>query len=331
MKGPLTLTFCSTFILVGCNESTAPSNGPAATLQNIWPNEDGSLWRSAITWKKFENVTVIDPSALYDEPGLVPPAPSIDAILPYLDHPSYPDSVSTLVGEWCLHFEGDTTTSYGVTVQNLQDSMSLTPGVVIEAPQYANSFPGLLGYGRPVLRSQKALEIVPEQPFFLHGGPWEKSEEWIGLYDELGDQLAWKYLDKNLSQGHEFVHKLIPTLKDDVYLRARVRRIVAMETKAGVFRDVLEVVYLLDRGLVQVTEIGSVDPYKSLRVIDYGRVFFAPTVGPIASYERLLNSVGETLGPGRGEISMELIGWEPGPSSTETLGDSKGRGPRPRG
>jgi hypothetical protein len=74
-----------------------------------------------------------------------------------------------------------------------------------------------------------------------------------------------------------------------------------VETPAGTFVRALEVVYEVDYGIIEA----ALGPPGFRRVIAYGKVIYAPTLGPVALWERDLVPVG-TAGPGIGLIQREL-------------------------
>ena len=301
------------FAAFACDDETSP--GTPITLETIWPNENGRSWEYLWTSGVFEGATSPDTAAIYANENDVPPAPDISSILPLLDHPSTPDSVFVDTQTWGLQFQDSTTTLSGVTAQNLV-SFSDTPTPQNPAPKRAASpFLDYLLRARPDLRERvlgltgvaaQAADSVDFELLLLHGGAWEKTTGWIGMYGDLDAELAWIYMDSTLTFGHRFTHQLIPSIVDDAFLHGLVRRTVTAETSAGTFERALEIVYVIDFGVAQASDPDTGDPIGYFRTINYGNVLFAPSVGPVAAYERVLISVGETLGDGIGEVSLDL-------------------------
>jgi hypothetical protein len=167
---------------------------------------------------------------------------------------------------------------------------------------------------RPDLRPRIAPYLDPEptvtgeilRPLILHGGAWEKTADWIGTYGELDRLLAWKYLTNDLRKGHEFEHQLVPSLASTVYLRARVLGTTTLETPAGRYTNAIEVFYVIDYGWSTATdESGNLLGYS--RSVGYGSIHYAPGVGPIQSYERVLVNFGPNgLDAGYGEMQFRL-------------------------
>jgi hypothetical protein len=219
---------CSLFA-VACDDETSP--GTPITLETIWPNENQRTWEFTSTRTTFEGFSFADTSALYANKEDVPPAPSIQDILPLIDHPPLPDSMTSETGDWALSFQDSITTQSGVTAQNLVELPGGIPSP--KAFRTAGEQPSaLLAHvlrARPDLRKRilgsralaEPVDLIDLGPLFLHGGAWEKTANWIGTYGDLDTLLVWKYLEANLTPGHEFVHQLIPAAADDVYLHAR--------------------------------------------------------------------------------------------------------------
>jgi hypothetical protein len=310
----------------GCSDDgVAPPPGtPAATIENIWPNEDGRSWSYSNLTRGWE-FTFFDSTFIYPDSTDVPPAPDLDDLFDLIDDPPLPDTFETMASEYRLTFNGETTTLSGVTAQNLESEIVL-PAPAAEAPSpRTNRFMVLLAAARPDLGlrlqspwipgdlapADTIFEPVPADPLFLHGGAWEKTEEWIGTYGDIDTLLAWKFLETELSPGHEFTFQLVPSLANNVFLHARVRRLTSVQTPVGTFEKALELVYMVDFGLSIFSTVFQPDNVF-MRMITYGNVIYAPTAGPVMSYERFLVPVGETLGDGAGDTTLELIGIQAG-------------------
>lgn len=300
-------------VAFACDDETSP--GTPITLETIWPNENGRTWEYHWTARVFEGVMTPDSAAIYADENDVPPAPDISDILPLLDQPATPDSVSVDTRTWGLQFQDSTTTLSGVKAQNLV-SFSDTPAPQNPTDRAASPFLDYLLRARPDLRERvlglaavapQEVDSVDFELIVLHGGAWEKTTGWIGMYGDLDSELAWMYMDSTLTAGHRFTHQLIPSVVDDAFLHGLVRRTVRAETSAGTFERALEIVYVIDFGVAQATDPGTEEPIGYFRTINYGHVLYVPSVGPVAAYERVLISVGESLGDGLGDVSLDLI------------------------
>ena len=320
----------------GDDTPTGTTPSPDPTLENLWPNDDGRSWTYALQPRLWDSPTF----TVYDSVSQVPPVTLDDVEALVLSHPIganvVPDS-----GLFRLVFDDTLVTGSGARGQHLREELYVqlppfpvgtsgapTGGWTATAKPHT-TFLQRLARARPDLGARLAA-MHPElaalresatrpprlddvwSPLLLHGGAFEKSSDYIGNYGELDLLLAWKYLEKNLSPGHEFTHQLVPVLADDVFLHARVRAPRSVQGPAGVFEKALEVLYLVDYGIStatdpQGTEVGFV------RLFDYGWILYAPTIGPVGGYERSLVGVGDPPNSGVGDIRYELIGTAPLP------------------
>ena len=150
-----------------------------------------------------------------------------------------------------------------------------------------------------------------DPPLYLFGYAWEKTREYIGSYGDLNTNLSWKYLEADLDPGHEFTIQLVPDLADDVFLHVRVLRERTATSPLGDHPRSIDVLYEVDYGISEATDVDG-NPIGYWHAYDYGMITYAPKVGPVASYERSLISVGEPLDPGYRELTAELTAVVPG-------------------
>jgi hypothetical protein len=303
-------------LLVGCSSETdlvSPEANPReallqaqgswqgkAELGDLWPNADQSRWRYDLLlgFCRFTS------PSLFDSPADVPPAPSIEEIAALLDRKTRKppkDGAGTPIiclgvrGMYELKFDGTTTTTSGVSAQNLvwsyedetvDGSMRLTEerGVSLFS-RLKEARPDLL----PALRALgPAAEETPPRSLtlFLPTGAWEKSEEGMVLYGDADQNPIWQYLTSYVKPRSHFVFQLVPALADDVFLHAKILS-RSQERKPTVFKREIEVVYMLDYGILAVVGPGGGPPLGYTRFVDYGSVVYAPGYGPVASHERL--------------------------------------------
>jgi len=302
-------TLAVLLVLAGCKDDkpTQPSVQP--TLAELWPNEDGRFWSYDGTmqvWGSDSLPTDLSPTPL--------PLPSLTLLAQMADERTFPTPASTTGVTYRLQFADSITTMSGVRRQNLAETLTPDAPALASAARPGAVFLRRLALARPDLRPRIApyLDSAPAfaaglmQPLILHGYAWEKTVDWIGTYGDVDLLLAWKYLDGDLRRGHEFVHQLVPSLASDVYLRARVLGTSTVETPAGRYTNAIEVFYVIDYGVSEVTdESGNSLGYS--RSVGYGTIHFVPGVGPVASYERVFSTYGPNgLGAGYGEMQFRL-------------------------
>jgi hypothetical protein len=331
-------------LLSGCGDSdcNCPTCAylelPDPTLENIWPNEDGTWWSYEYGYRYWG----LSGSVFYPESASVPPIPPLTELAHLIDCNEPGPEPEIFSGTYRLAFDGEITTESGVTAQHLKETLD-TDGQR-RAAAISNPFsPVLLGrlaIARPDLAGKiKALgraragSAVPSgheahsgrldggaqtynvsedllldaarEPLLIHGYAWAKTQAWIGTYGDLDTLVAWKFLESDLEPCHEFTHRLIPEITDDVYLHCRILRNSAFETPAALFGNTIQCLYVVDYGIWAATDAhGEILGWT--RDFDYGMVVYAPTVGPIYDYERCLVSAGDSDYLGIGDVALGL-------------------------
>ena len=293
-------------IFTGCDDDSdcvnCTGNGGSPTLQNIWPNPDSASWVYDHTMTAWDAEPTI-----YPLPGAVPsdPIPNWSEVFAYLESNVPPAATTTEAGTMTLTFDGMTTTGSGVTGQNLVQEIiigSLAGRAATPRDWFLDrAWPSSAGVG-----SSDRSPMVNEGPILPHGGAWKKSSFDIATYGDFDQNPTWRYLTSNLFVGSTFSLQLLPDLAPNLYLRATVYRQVSVETAVGTFQKALDCLYLVDYGVIAVRNLqGEIVGY--VRFIDMGRVVYAPTVGPVYSYERLGVEPGETLSAGLADFTEKLV------------------------
>jgi hypothetical protein len=281
------------------------------TLENAWPNGNGAFWSYKYTVRTWD----YDPCPVYASEEDVPAAPSLDTIENLLGSQPIGPNVETMVGTYEMMFDGDSTTMSGVTAQRLRETAYLpeaTGGLCAgTAPRAAfltkifllkpSARDAILASG--ALGPEPAAELIPS-PTLIHGGVWEKTDEYIGTYGDIDTLLAYKFLEADLCAGCEFTFQLLPRLAPDVLLHCRVLGETTVETETGVPSTGLRCLYMIDFGKSESLRPSTAGGWW--RAIDYGEVVYVRNVGPVYSYERNLVCVGETLGRGAGDMELSL-------------------------
>jgi hypothetical protein len=269
--------------------------------RRIWPHQDGQGWTYHLTGRTWDQL----PPVLYPTRGEVPVFTMDDAIRLLGTEPTGANP-ETSSGSYRLQFRGSITTQSGVTRQNLQETLeqgaaATTSSITTSsATGHAVRLLDLLRRARPDL-AREVNRIAPSMvthaivtqaaatvffPTLIHGYAWEQTDQWIGTYGDLNQQIAWIFLTPDLRSGSEFSLQLVPDLAPDVFLHARVLGWKSVETEAGVYRRALDVAYLVDFGVSEITDVdGNTLGYN--RSVLFGTVDYAVGVGPVRSYERL--------------------------------------------
>lgn len=331
----------SAYMLAGCSDDACGPGGctPGPTIDNVWPNDDGREWQYDLRQAWWTGPLCV---TLYDSPEEVPPVPTLDEIEVMLAEHALPEDYETAEGIYFMEFAGDSTTLSGVTAQGLRDSVSLEgwPGRLKAPHAPSEGFVLRLAVARPDLvsrimdsypvppplyesfRERSAALAAPDSPFagigapleeeivsapiLIHGGVWEKTDEHIGTYGDMDTLLAYKFLEADLSPGHEFTHQLIPKLTGDVFLYCKMlpRRIIRV---GGLpYPNAIECLYVIDYGISTFWGVSPGGEPGYCRLYDYGTVIYAPTIGPIYSYDRSLVEAGNDESMGVGEKTLTI-------------------------
>ena len=296
----IVLCLAASLNLTGCgSDSCAPEPCQCGTtLENIWPNDDGRGWEYEYTWRTWD-----DTCDMYTNIDDVPPAPSLDTIESLLaSHPIGP-SVTTRVGTYRMRFDGDSTTMSGATGQALRDTAYFPERSLAAAGSMTSTraFLAALGGVAPPVDI-----VLTPSPILVHGGAWEKTDQYIGTYGDLHTDLAWKFLTADLCPGTEFSFEISVHEGGGVYGHCRVLGNTSVETEMGVFENGLDCLYMVDLGII--TYGGEHGSYGHRRHITYGNVVYVPDVGPVYCYERFLVCVAENLSRGAGDMKLSLTG-----------------------
>jgi hypothetical protein len=295
------------FLLSGCGDDDSTCVNcpifrlaPDATLENIWPNADSTSWDYSFVRRQWGDS---DDIVMYENKEDVPdaPTPSWTTIRDILseDPISQDDTVTTILGNYYLAFDG-VVQAGGQTVQKLLRTHVLEDTVTI--PSHA----ARSGHNLLPVRFRSDAAPYMGNPIFIQGGAWLKTDDEIVKFGDLGQLPMWQFLTDQLSPGDEFTFQLAVGIADDIYLHCRVDRVLTVETQAGTFKKATDCLYILDYGVSRAsTPQGETLGY--FRNVDAGRVIYAPTVGPVYCYERLLIQPGEPDLRGLFDVTVDLI------------------------
>jgi hypothetical protein len=284
------LLLAVTLALSACDDDSTGPGTSVPTLENIWPNQDGRSW--SFKWVRAGSET--GPATLYSTPDEVPTIPSFDDAYALLIAPDPPDLQTDIDGFFELEFAGNDTTASGATGQLLKETaflespefgfMTLDPKQILLSHLHQRR-PDLRSRIESILPKQGPPQVLVTGPLLLHGGAFERTESHIGTYGDLDQDLAWKFLEADLSIGHEFSFPLVPSLASDVVLHAQVRNSLSTTIAGRSYRNCLEVLYVVDFGVAAyIPPTGGVSGYY--RLFDVGTILYAPGLGPVQSEER---------------------------------------------
>jgi hypothetical protein len=278
-------------VVLACDDDPTPPPPPAATMDSAWPNADGLEWNYDLTLKSWSDST---PDSLYATREEVPPMPPLQDLAAQLATPIPGSPAAVGTAGYVLRFDGTATTASGITGQNLVSEIVVSADAAASVSRNT-VFLHRLAAARPDLRPQIAATYPAEWnekggpmvfgPLFLSGGVYEKTAAHIGAYGDLDSLLAWKWLETDVTPGHEFELQLVPSIADEVFLHARVLGSRTVTVPSGTYQQVLDVLYAVDYGVTQVVD----DTQQNLgyiRVYSYGSIAYAADVGPVESVER---------------------------------------------
>jgi hypothetical protein len=322
VSAALCLAALATLGFPGCPEDptgTGEGNPNTLTMSNCWPNDDGRYWNYPALLRYIEPESLI-----YAPPGQHVPDVTTELAKQLLSKPiSFVPGVPSEY-QYGMTFQGRLTSGPGVEAQGLLESYAtpVSDRPAIASPRFGREFLERLAQARPDLRARLAaagVTIAPASdalrpmgiayyaPFFIHGGVWLKGPSWIGTYGEADTILAWKFLESNVQSGHSFRHQLVPSLADNIWLIGEVDRRVRIQVPSGrTVNNAIEVVYVIDYGVGEATDKGGA-PLGTYRTFDYGRVTYAPGVGPVVDLERRYANMGQNVTMGYAELRLDLV------------------------
>lgn len=284
---------------------------PYPTLENIWPNEDGTEWIYNHEERTWEGDFTLYPTAAA-VPSL--PLPRWSWIFAAVEAEKPVEPFESRKGIYTLEFNGMITTAAGVVAQNLVEELAITQpllpagqrqgatgakAIVVAREKLQQSFSGL------ALDARMKTSATAWGPTFIHGGAWEKTSDYIGTYPDSSQQVGWKFLTRDLRVGSVFTCEVGAQPGSDILLHCRIYGLRTFETTAGRFEHALDCLYILDWGVTAVSSAeGETIGYT--RLIDYGRVIYAPTIGPVYCYERRLVEPGYSPSAGFGDLTETL-------------------------
>jgi len=297
-------------VLVGCNDddcANCPGDtaDPEPTLANLWPHADGASWIYDLDYNVYDGPPVTGPAL---------PLPSMQDLHDALEAPVDGELITEDQGLYRLRFAGNVTTRSGVVAQNLTETFydeaaksgAETAGVADGERRLMR----LIARARPDLRPRlldrlgetanalKSLDGV-DPLYFLGAYAFSHEDDGYYGYGDLSTHHSWVYLEGSLDVGSQFSLQLIPDLVDDIWLYGQVWSIGDRTINGVTWPNVLECMYAIDLGLVEVTdENGSV--IGEFRSHIYGATLFAPEFGPIACQERRALAPDSILEPSGG-------------------------------
>src|SRR6266571_5487829 len=150
----------------GCRDHPTAPAPPVATLQNLWPNDDGRFWTYRIVKRRWD----VEQPTIFPTPGQVPAAPSLDEIEVLLRGHAIGANPDSDIASFKLQFDGMFTTASGAIGQSLTETV-LRPGAPVPAAAPGGSaFLASLARARPDLRPRLAtLAPAPDEASALIG------------------------------------------------------------------------------------------------------------------------------------------------------------------
>jgi hypothetical protein len=251
----------------------APAIAQPPTMDELWPNEDGR-------------------SMTYDQ-----------------HYEDFGPNAETVDNQIRLFFDGTTMAPTGIQTQYLHHQLlsgaapQLTlAGVAGEATIVAaanDPFLRTLWAARPDLRMKIATALAdapcpqnapPGSYALLLGGEfaWLKTAgEIVAWRCNLANTRAWRWLVSDLTIGNTFTLQLIPDLASNVFLHGTIAAIEPAAVPAGTYTGCVRVDYVIDYGTNQCTDQNG-NPQGTSRSETRGYVRYAPTVGPVQSFEEFI-------------------------------------------
>jgi len=290
--------------VVACHED---GGGGTPLLADAWPHDDGRGWSYETTITEYEPDTTA---------GADDALPTFAEAHAALEVPWDIDVVSAEATFYHLLFDGMVTTESGATGQNLEAWLDRADsGKGVERCDGERALLGRLAMVRPGLAAAGRLDktaFASLGPLLLNGYAFAFEDTGYYGYGDLDLRHSWAYLVRSLRPGTEFVQQLVPALADDIWLHGRIWSVQDRTIGGARYRDVVECVSIVDMGLQEVVDEQG-NPLGEGRSYMYGRVFYAPDVGPVAFQERsVLYSTTAYDPAATAAVRWEIAGVVPG-------------------
>ena len=247
--------------------------GQPLTMDALWPNEDGR-------------------SMSYDQ-----------------HYESFGPDAETADNQIRLLFDGTTVAPDGIQAQYLRQELLSGPalqatlngvaGGTMIAAAASDPFLRHLWAARPDLRA-KVVKALADAPCPQNAPPGSYSVllngefAWLETADEiaawrcnLANTRSWRWLVSNLTIGNTFTLQLIPDVANDVFLHGTIAAIEPATVPAGTYPGCVRVDYVIDYGTSECVDQNGL-PLGSYRAETRGYIRYAPTVGPVESFEEFI-------------------------------------------
>ncbi len=285
--------------LLGCGSGT-PGEPIETTLEDLWPHEDGHNWHyhqtiQRVAWDENSDIyEVMGP--LFDTEEEVPPLQSIDELWDQYQSLNPPVWDLQWVGDYFLRFDGEIQLHPDEWFQVLADSTHWSEtSLYAHHEDFSNpisSYPPAYGNSRDNMRGGTT---------FLREMRLRMTEDAIEGYYGGDFFMPWKVLEADFSLGHEFE---IAT-HGEARLISRVTGLGFHWFDGQWIRDVLQVFYVYDLGIMGIIDVYDPEPYAYFRPVQCGVVHFALNVGPVYSHCRgLINAADPDF---KGQEDSELV------------------------
>ena len=285
--------------MLGCGSGT-PGESVEISLEDLWPHEDGRFWHyhqriRRVAWDEDSDIyEVMGP--LFDTEEEVPPLQSSDELWEQYQRLNPPAWDHEWVGDYFLRFDGEIQHHPDEWYQVLADSVHWTETPLFaghgDLPKTSSPQFSLSGDGRDNMRGGTA---------FLQTMRWRMSDEAIEGYYGSDFFIPWKVLEADFNLGHEFEF----STTGQAHLISRVTGLGLYWFEGQWIRDVVQVFYVYEIGIMGIIDIYDPEPYAYFRPIQCGVVYFAPGVGPVYSHCRgLINAADPDF---EGQEDSELI------------------------
>jgi hypothetical protein len=253
-----------------------PAAAQPPSMDELWPNDDGRSWSYAQHYESF----------------------SLDPV--------------TVDNQIRIFFDGTTVAPDGIQTQYLHHQLLSGPALQLTLEGAAGGAMIAAAANDPFLRHlwvarsdlrAKILTALADAPCpqnappgsyaLLLGGEfaWLKTAGEIAAWRcNLANTRSWRWLVSDLTIGNTFTLQLVPDLASNVFLHGTIAAIEPATVPAGTYNNCVRVDYVIDYGTSECVDGGGV-PVGTSRSETRGYVRYAPSVGPVESFEEFIPAV----------------------------------------
>jgi len=276
--------------IIACGLALAtPALSDPPTMDALWPNEDGRGWTYTQHYDVSNPTRVLDNLVrlFFDGAAVVPN-----------------DIQTQFLGEALVSGPTEPTTfDLSITDPFLRQLWVARPDLHTKIHQMVT------GLACPLNRTPGSQTVLLGGQLYYRKTP----DEVVAMRCDLANTRAWQWLVSDLTPGNAFTLQLLPDLTTDLFLHGTIAAIEPVTVTAGTLENCVRVDYVVDYGASACVDMSG-NTVGTFRSETRGHVHYAPTIGPVESYEefvpiaeQLTGDCGQPVGEVASHASLQML------------------------